>query len=153
MRPTDPNRQRATARRRARQSGNAMIEGALITLAYFTIIMGVFEFGRMTYVYDYMSHAARDGSRWASLHGSTSSTPATETALKSYLSTWAIGIDMTSLSGNGPGGVMLSYPSAGSNAPGNTVVVNLKYNYVPTLGYWWGSSITLSSSSQMTILQ
>lgn len=55
--------------RRSRRRGDAIIEAA-ITLAFFvSLLFGIEEFSRALYAYHFVSHAARQATRWASVNG------------------------------------------------------------------------------------
>lgn len=135
----------ATANRRRSQRGNTLVESALVIVAYFYMLLGTVEFGRMVYTFHYLSHAARDGARYASLHGTSSSSPADATAVKNYLSTWGVGITQSDLT------VTLSYTPNGN--PGGNALVTLSYVFRPAVGYLFPSTLTLAARSKMTVLQ
>src|SRR5258707_15617528 len=49
--------------------GNALTEFALILPLVLTCIFGVIEFGRALYTYHFVSNAAQEATRWASVRG------------------------------------------------------------------------------------
>ncbi len=46
------------------QRGATMVEFAIISLAFFTIVVGIFDFGRAILYYNMLSNAAREGARY-----------------------------------------------------------------------------------------
>ena len=58
---------------RARRSGAATVEFAIIAPLLFMLVMGLFEFGRMMMVQEILTNGAREGARKAALPGATSS--------------------------------------------------------------------------------
>lgn len=53
------------------QRGGSMVEYALIFTLFISIIMGMLGFGQALYAYHFVSHAAREGSRYAAVRGNT----------------------------------------------------------------------------------
>ncbi len=47
-----------------RQQGATMVEFAIISLAFFTIVVGIFDFGRAILYYNMLSNATREGARY-----------------------------------------------------------------------------------------
>jgi Flp pilus assembly protein TadG len=58
------NKQRSTAR------GSALVEFALVLTALFMMMFGIMDFSRAMYAYHFVSNAARDATRFASVRGS-----------------------------------------------------------------------------------
>ena len=54
------------------------MEAALALLLTLTILFGIMEFGRAAWSYNTVAHAAREGARFAMVHGKTSKAPATQ---------------------------------------------------------------------------
>ena len=55
-------------RRRVR-AGSALVESALVYPVLFVVVLGIVLLGVGVFRYQQVSHAAREGSRWASVHG------------------------------------------------------------------------------------
>ena len=66
---------RLTERRRYRQRGSGLVEGALCFSAFLFITFGVMEFAMAIYAYNFCSYAAQDAARWASTRGANYPTP------------------------------------------------------------------------------
>ena len=50
---------------RLAERGQSTVEFALAALAFFALLFGVIDFGRLLYAYDQVGHAARVGTRYA----------------------------------------------------------------------------------------
>jgi Flp pilus assembly protein TadG len=62
----------ATGFRRTKgEEGSGLVEYALIFILFITMILGIMDFCRMLYAYHFVSNAAREATRWASVNGST----------------------------------------------------------------------------------
>jgi hypothetical protein len=68
---------RGTARRagKTRSSGQAMVEFALVAPMLFLLILGAIEAGRFVFYYEALNNAAREGARYAIVHGENSTSP------------------------------------------------------------------------------
>ena len=53
-----------------------MVELALCLLGFLMLTLGAMDFGWAVYAYNFCSYAAQDAARWASTHGSLSTSPA-----------------------------------------------------------------------------
>jgi hypothetical protein len=53
---------------RKSESGAAVAEFAVASLFFFTLLIGIIEFGRLLYTHSALTDAARRGARYASLH-------------------------------------------------------------------------------------
>ena len=59
------------SRKRSTRRGVAAVEFALVAPLFFTLILGIIEFGRMMMVQEILVNAAREGARAAILPGET----------------------------------------------------------------------------------
>jgi TadE-like protein len=68
---------RATRRRSRCRScaGQALVEFALVAPIFFLVLFSIIEFGRYVYNVEILNNAAREGARYAIVHGSTSTKP------------------------------------------------------------------------------
>jgi hypothetical protein len=57
---------------RGRSRGQAMVEFALIAPLFFFLLFSIIEFGRAVYYIQMLNNAAREGARYAIVHGSNS---------------------------------------------------------------------------------
>lgn len=150
------NRRRPAARR-----GAVAVENVLVLNVMFSLLLGVIVLGMGVYRYQEMSYLAREGARWASVHGtqyaSDTGNPAA-TAADVYTS--AIQPQMAALDT-----AQFSYTVtwSSSNAPyhtaidadnnlvkvANTVTVTVRYNWVPE-AYLGGVLLTSTSVMPMS---
>jgi Flp pilus assembly protein TadG len=61
----------ARQNRRKNERGGYLVEYALVFTISMTILLGVIGFGHALYAYHFVSHAAREGARYATVRGST----------------------------------------------------------------------------------
>ncbi len=55
--------------------GQAMVEFALVIPIFLVVLLGIIETGRFIFNYEVLNNAAREGARYAIVHGSNSSCP------------------------------------------------------------------------------
>jgi Flp pilus assembly protein TadG len=127
------------------QRGAAMIEFGLAFLAFFFVLYGIMEFGRIVASYNILSGAAREGVRYAVVHGSASGSVATASDIQDIVRRWAIGMDTSA--------VAVTTTWTPGNAPGSQVKVTASYNITPFTGLILKNGITVQSSAQMAISQ
>ena len=131
------------------RSGQAMIETALCFLLFITIFIAIMEFGMGVFTYNFVSYAAREGTRYASTRGSQCTspcTPATADTVQTMIRNQVAALDPSQVS------VTTSWNPSNSNIPGNTVTVNVSYPIKPLLGFLLGN-ITVGATSTMMISQ
>jgi Flp pilus assembly protein TadG len=54
---------------RQRRSGATLVEGAFVYPVLFLLVLGIILLGIGVFRYQQVSHAAREGARWAAVHG------------------------------------------------------------------------------------
>src|SRR5437899_12307070 len=59
----------------ARARGQALVEFAFVAPIFFLILFGIIDFGRYVYCVQILDNAAREGARYAIVHGSNSFQP------------------------------------------------------------------------------
>ncbi|HLE82148.1 MAG TPA: TadE/TadG family type IV pilus assembly protein [Dehalococcoidia bacterium] len=64
------------ARWKQDQSGQSMVEFALMFVSFMFVMAGIFDFSRALFYYNSLSEAARVGARYAIVHGENASSPA-----------------------------------------------------------------------------
>lgn len=115
-----------------------MVETAISITIFLTLLLGVIDFGYGLYTYDLVSYASKIGSRWAIVHGSTSSTPATASDVQNYIAGQVAGLD--------PSKLQVTTSWSPNNSPGSTVSVAVTYNFsfmdplVPTASLTFGAT-------------
>ena len=60
---------------KARSRGQALTEFALIAPIFFLLLFALIEFGRVVYTIQMLNNAAREGARYAIVHGAASTSP------------------------------------------------------------------------------
>jgi Flp pilus assembly protein TadG len=131
--------------------GNSLVEFALISFMFVIVLAGVVEMGRMVLVYTTIANAAREGARYAIVHGADQTVspsgpgnpcncPDVTTVVKNFASAGLI--DTSALT------ITVAYPNGDNNA-GSPVIVHVTYTYDPFVNFF--SSLlntTLGSRSQ-----
>jgi Flp pilus assembly protein TadG len=131
--------------RKHSQRGAVALEFGLAFLFFFALLYGVMEFGRIVASYNILSGAAREGARYAIVHGSASGSAASSSDIQTIVRNWSIGLDTSAVTVNtswNPG-----------NGPGGQVTVTASYTVTPFTGLLIGNGITLQSTSAMVISQ
>ena len=103
----------------AKNRGQATLEFLLCALVLLTVIFSTFQIIVVVYTYGAMAKAAKQGVRYAVVHGSSSTITGTtnvETAVKRYANYTGMTISVT-------------YPEGGSAAPSKLVEVTLTYPF------------------------
>jgi Flp pilus assembly protein TadG len=131
--------------RKHSQRGASLLEFGLAFLIFFSALYGIMEFGRIVASYNILSGAAREGVRYASVHGSASGAAATASDVQTVVRNWAIGLDTSA--------VAVDTTWNPGNGPGSKVKVKASYTLTPFTGLILTNGITLQSSSQMSISQ
>jgi len=145
-------------RRLRREGGAGLVEYALVFIPFMTMLFGICGFGLALYDYHFVSHAAREATRWAAVNGrtcasdSTCTAPATAADIQNYVAQITpSGINPNNLT------VTASWPSTDgicatfSNAPGCAVQVQVSYSYTFILPLIGINPLQLSSTSEMII--
>ena len=127
--------------------GNSMVEFALVTsLIVVPMIFGVVEFGRLVWSKDMITSAAREGVRYAIVHGSICQ--AAGCALADSAAVANTVIARTKLS---PITVRTTW--AQDKSPGDTVTVTVSYVYTPVVKLpFLNSSKTITATSKQIVL-
>jgi Flp pilus assembly protein TadG len=127
--------------------GSALVETAIVLPILVVLFMGAISMGMDIYYYQHVAALAREGARYAMVHGSeyaseTGGSAATSDTIKSnVVSPMAIGLASTGLT-------VTANPSP-VGAQGTRVQVTVSYSWTPLL-YVTGT-FTLSSTSEMVV--
>lgn len=161
------------------ERGSMLVETALSLTLLFLIVFGILECSLAVYSYHYLSHAARQGSRYAMVRGASWGTTctdytssgciATEPQIEQYVQSLGFpGIDGNNLQvsvscSTAVGGTFVDYNGASCNARGDVVEVTVTYPFSISIAGINGScpsstnsspaKYCMSSSSQMVISQ
>jgi len=119
------NRTDRRAPRGDSRKGAVFVEFALGFIVFLTVTLGVFEGARMIWTYSTLSHAAREGARYAMVHGHQS--PVADSVVADRVKNHAIGLPGTvtvatiwgdaTKSGSSVVAVQVSYPMTMVAAP------------------------------------
>ena len=112
-----------------RQRGQALAEFALVAPIFFLLLFAIIDFGRYVYYVQILNNAAREGARYAIVHGSLSLSPtgppqdSTGAAVKQVVRDYAVGVigDATVLTINATWNP--------NNNRGNAVSVTVDYQF------------------------
>lgn len=107
-----------------RESGQSLLETALMIVVIFVVVFWTFETGELVYTYSVLADAANEGVRYSIVHSGGDSS-GTQTTVKNFAKA-----SMHNVSGLT---AAVTFPD-GTATPPNRVRVIVTYTYVPTLG-------------------
>lgn len=125
-------------RRFRNRRGAVLVEFVTISALLMLSIIGVIEFGRAMWTHNSLSHAAREGARWAIVRGNESGRVADTAGVSTYV-----------LSRIGTRPLSVTTVWSPDKDPGSTVTVTVQHQFravVPIV-----PQVTLSSRSRMVI--
>jgi Flp pilus assembly protein TadG len=162
--PKPYSRNRVGSRHLRRDRGSSLVEFGLSVSILMTLILGVFSMSIALYSYDFISEAAREGTRFAIVRGSScskygnfaSDCPVTTSSqVQTYVRGLAYpGIKSSNLT------VTATWPDTGAtctpssspcNNPGNRVKVVVSYQFPMNVPGVSKTTLTMSSTSEMVI--
>jgi Flp pilus assembly protein TadG len=148
------SRSRSTLSRRPR--GQTLVEFAFVAPIFFFMLFAIIDFGRYVYYVQIINNAAREGARYAIVHGDNSFVPTgppsdpTGTAVAAVVRNYAVGVigsstilDITSVWGTPPG--------SPSNHRGQKVTVTVDYEFHPIIPLVPIPGITITGESSLVI--
>jgi Flp pilus assembly protein TadG len=145
------------ARTLRKQRGVSLVEQALTITFLCTLLFGIVDCGRMLYAYHFVSAAARDASRWASVRSQDSSLGNAQFGVQALVRPPAgMGIDPAQVSSTinfGPPPNGSPRCPAGVNKTGCMVSVQVTYNFRFILPLMPRSAVTMRSTSETVITQ
>ncbi len=135
------------------QEGQALVEFALTSCVIFGFVFCLIELCLAFYTHCVVAETAREGTRYAIVRGATcvTASQASCTATASSINTFASGLGWPNL-GNGTLSVATTFPDGNQN-PGSRVQVKVTYVFPVNLVFVPQNSITMSSTSEMYIVQ
>ena len=122
--------------------GSSMVQFAIAGGVLTALFLGIFEFGAATWARNNVAADAREGARYAIVHGSRSGSPADQTMISNY-------VKGRSALGNSIR-VYASWPNSNSKDPDSLVTVSVAYT-VPRRGPFIPQHVD-SSTSKMHIV-
>lgn len=142
------------------QRGETLVAFAMTMPIMLGFLLGMVQVCLGYYTYEWISEAAREGTRYAIVHGSTCETSAGTSCMVtatsgagSYLSVnnYVKAIGLPNL-GGGTMTVATTYPD-GDEVPPHRVQVKVTYTFPYAIPFVPSSAISMSSTSEMNILQ
>jgi hypothetical protein len=142
-----------------------LVESAICILLFVTMALGILGFGVAIFSYSFISHAAREGTRYAMVHGANcSSCNLTSAQIASYVTGIAPpGISTSAMTVDVYCGAPSSTPPTGdcggttsgtpNDNPGNVVYVKVIYSYSFLKGFLHINSISMTTASERVIWQ
>jgi Flp pilus assembly protein TadG len=136
--------------RSTRERGSAVIEFAAVFTVLFMFLFAIMDLSRALYCYHFIANAAREGTRYAMVRGSTCTSwttacPASSTDIQNYLKSVPAGINPASLT--------VTTTWTPNNTPGSVVQVQVQYSFQPIFPLLPKAALVMTSSSQMVISQ
>lgn len=142
---------RASPERRSEEA-QALVEFALVLPVLLLLIVGLFEVARAVEQENTLAYAAREGTRYAIVHGSSSSSPIAYCASCTNASVSDV-VQRAAISVNEAITVTVAYPD-GDNRRGSRVSVQATAPFVPLPSQWLlngALSVTLRGGSELVI--
>ena len=146
------------------ERGSALVEFALSVTIMATLLFGTMAMSLALYSYHFIAEAAREGSRYAMVRGSsctaysgfTSACPATPAQIQTYVRSLNFpGINPNQMTVTA---AFSAYPTGGTctpsalcNNPGNQVTVIVSYQLPVSIPFVPARTLTMTSRSQMVI--
>ena len=124
-----------------RQAGQSLVEFALVSTIFLTLLMGIVDFGRGVMAQNSLSHAAREGARRGLYVESTDAQ-----IRQTVRSQEGLAVGLTD-------GQIAVSPS-GTRKPGDTVTVTLTYTFVavtPMMNAFIPGGLALQASAQSVV--
>ncbi len=102
-------------------------------------IFGTIIFGIGVWQYNMVSDLAQEGARWASVHGSTSGSPALQAGVQTYVQSRA------------PFTVTVTTTPTTVGAAGSTVTVHVQHTFTPWISLLPHAPLNLASDARMIV--
>jgi Flp pilus assembly protein TadG len=125
------------------EKGNTTAELALTLPILMFAMLGLVDFGRGLAAKAAIGSAVRAAARYASVRSTTSTDPASQTKIETYLRDQIAGLN--------PEGVTVTTAWSPANTRGSRVQIHVAYTFVPIMPFIPVSSIELTSSSESII--
>ena len=122
------------------ERGTTIVEFALIVMLFFLLTLGLVDVGRAVWAYHSLTHAAREGARYAIVHGDRSNDPATDTIISDLVKN-----RIPNLSG-----VTVTTTWIPNNSQASTVEVTAQYTFDPIMSVF-DFTIPITATSRMAI--
>lgn len=139
------------------EEGAHLVEFALTLPILLGVIFGLMQVCLALYMHEYTSELAREGTRYAIFHGPTCKTSggASCTVTAAGVNSYVAGLGWPNIGGGAfnASNVSTTFPGTGGQLVGNPVVVTVTYQYPYKIPFVTSKTLSLTSTSQMTIVQ
>lgn len=132
-------------RRRSQRGAAGMVELGIALPIFFTLLFGIVTYGHAMFADTQVSYAARAAARWASVRGSSSSTPATSATVQTYVRSKAKGLVANNL--------LVTTTWSPNNQAGSNVTVDVSYSMTPIVKGIFGNALALRGKSTQVIIR
>ncbi len=127
------------------RSGVAALEFAFIAPVLILLTVGIIDVGRMMWTASTLDHVAREGARYATVHGAQSVQPTSVAEVQAFVVDRAIGVD--------PANMSVAVDWSPDSNQGGTVTITVGYQYTSLLiGFITSDPINFQSVSSLSIL-
>lgn len=134
-----------TSLKRSKRRGATMVEFSLTFILFLFLILVTFEGGRAIWSFVTLTHAAREGARFAMVHGAAN--PLADSDIETRVKNQVPGLDKSNIT------VTTTWADA-DKTPGTGLAVRVAYNhpmaFTTMLG--WQSSLPLATVVNTTVL-
>ena len=138
-------------RRAGSENGSSVVETAIASIILITMIFGIMVISLALYTYHFISDAAREGTRYAIVRGSTcQGFPSACPASKSDVQTYVKGLGFPGID---PSAMTVTTSPSPVGSPGTTVNVTVQYRFPLAIPFLSARTLTMTSSSQMVVSQ
>lgn len=139
------------------EEGAELVEFALTLPILIGVIFGLMQICLALYTHEYLSEMAREGTRYAMVHGPTckKSGGASCTATAANVNSYVAGLGWPNIGGGtfNASNVTTTFPGTGGQLVGNPVVVSITYQFPYKIPFVTSKTLSMTSKSQMTIVQ
>jgi Flp pilus assembly protein TadG len=135
------------------ECGEALIMQGLSLPILLSFVFGLMQVCLLYYSWEMTSEVARQGARYAIVHGSTCETTSGSscTVTAAQVESYATGLGWPNL-GGGTMSVVATFPD-GAQTPGDRVLVTVTYHFPYKIPWVTSTTEIISSSSEMYIMQ
>jgi len=125
--------------------GQSMVEFSIIAASALILIFGMMNCAIGVYDYNFVSFAAREATRYAAVHGSSSASAASSGDISNFVIAQSKGLNGSKIA--------VSTSWIPDNSPGSTVRVQVSYPFAVAIPFMNANTLNFSSTSQLIITQ
>jgi len=132
------------------QAGQSLSELSIVLVLFLVVTFGIVDAGRLILAYNTVSLGAREGVRYAIVHGSKSLTPATQSDITAYVQSKTVGLPVDVTVTWCTPTLACSATPTGYSDPGSSVEVTVHSIFTPVTPFL-SRTLNLTSTSKMLI--